>query len=72
MWNKRWRIYAGIKNYSRIHTKPINVRWIRTGSHPYKNIMFGIVLCPVFYKYKTRFLSPCLRHHGAKKLILIL
>ena len=33
-------------------SKPINIRWIRTGLHPYEKIMSSIVLYPVFYKYK--------------------
>ena len=38
---------------SRIHSKPINIWWIRTGSHPYDNIMSSIVLYSVFYEYKN-------------------
>ena len=38
---------------SRIHLKPINIRWIRIGSHPYeKKPMSSIVLYPVSYEYK--------------------
>ena len=36
--------------FSRIHTKPINIRWNRTGSHPYEKVMSSIVLYPVFYE----------------------
>ena len=28
---------------SRIHSKPINIRWIRTGSHPFEKMMSSIV-----------------------------
>ena len=41
-----------INIFSRIHSKPINIRWIRTSSHPYEKIMSSIVLYPVFYEYK--------------------
>ena len=32
--------------------KPINIRWIRTGSQKYWKIMSNIVLYPVFYELK--------------------
>ena len=32
---------------------PINIRWIRTGSHPYEKKMSSIVLYLVFYEYKN-------------------
>ena len=41
------------KNFSRIHSKPNNIPWIRTGSHPYEKIMSSIVLYPVFYTHKN-------------------
>ena len=36
------------KLLSRIASKPINIWWIRTGSHPYEKIMSRIVLYPAF------------------------
>ena len=66
---KRKREREIVQNvFSRIHLKPINVRWIRTGCHPYeKTNMSNIVLHPVFYEYKnvqSQDLSPCFRHLG--------
>ena len=48
-------LHYGIKEYiSRIHSKPINIRWMRTGSHPYEKIMSSIVFYPVFfYEYSN-------------------
>ena len=40
------------KYISCIHSNPINIRWIRSGSHPYEKSMSSIVLYPVFYKFK--------------------
>ena len=39
--------------FSRIHSKPINIRLIRTGSHSYEKTMSCMVLYTVFYKYKN-------------------
>ena len=39
--------------FSCIHSKPINIRWVRTGSHPYEKLMSSIVLYPVLYEYKN-------------------
>ena len=61
------------KYISRIHLKPINIRWIRTGSHPYENfIQFSMNIKMHNHKIKTSFFSPCFSHLGAKKLVLIL
>ena len=35
-----------------IASKPIYIRWIRTGSQPYGKIMSSIVLYKVFFEYK--------------------
>ena len=35
--------------FSLIHSKPINIQWIRTVSHPCEKIMFSIVLHPAYY-----------------------
>ena len=54
--SKEWnRVISegNLKYFSRIHSKPINVQWIRTGSHPYEKIMSIIVLYPAFYEYKN-------------------
>ena len=46
-------------------SKPINIRWIRTGSRPYWKIICSIVLQTIFheywnrnYKIKSSFVSP--------------
>ena len=39
--------------YSSGASKPINIRWIRTGSQPLLKIMLSIVSYPVFYEYKN-------------------
>ncbi len=53
--------------FYRIHSKPINIQWIRTGSRPYEKIMSSIVLYPVFCEYKKitiiRFLAHALIVH---------
>ena len=38
------------KSISRIHSKLIIIRWIKTGFHPAEKVMSSIVLYPVFYK----------------------
>ena len=44
------------KTVSSIASNPIDIRWIRTGSLPYWEIMYSIVLKTVFHeKYKTGF-----------------
>ena len=59
--------------------KPINIRWITSGSQSYWKIMYGIVLYPVFYDYKrythkikTRFFARAFSISGLKILVLIL
>ena len=60
-----------LNRVSRLSSKLINIRWIRTSSKPYTQKIS--VLNPVFYEYikmknhniKTSFVSPCLRHLGA-------
>ena len=66
------------KFISRIHSKPIDIRWIKTGSHPYEKTMFTIELYPVFYKYKMKiirlnpvFLARALGISGLKIKFLI-
>ena len=39
--------------FSRIHSKPILIWWIRTGSYPYEKTMSSIVLYPAFYENKN-------------------
>ena len=38
---------------SRVHSKQINIRWIRPGSHPYGKTMSSIELYPAFYEYEN-------------------
>ena len=35
-----------------ITSKPFKIRWIRSGSQPYRKIMLSNVLYPVFYEYR--------------------
>ncbi len=45
-------------------SKRINIRWIRTGSQPYRKIMYIILYYPVFYEYLN-----ALRILGLTKLV---
>ena len=63
---------------SSMASKPLNIRWIRTGFHPYCEIFYLIVLYPVFYEYKmyiriikTFSLRPFIWHLGANKTSFI-
>ena len=47
-----------------IHSKPINIQWIITGSHPNENNMYSIVFYHVFYKYKNYVLISLPVHSG--------
>ena len=56
-------------------SKPINIRWIRTGFQPYrKKIMFSIVLQTIFHLYQnknhkiyTSFINQGLQFLGTNK-----
>ena len=38
------------KLYHSMASKPINIRWIRTGSQPYCKILYNIVLQTIFHE----------------------
>ena len=54
--------------FSRIHSKPINIRWIRIGSHPYEKIMSFSTNIKIYnLEIKTSFFGLCFRDLGANK-----
>ena len=59
------------KPFSRIHSKPINIRWIGTGSRPCEKTMSSVVLYLVFYdytkyNYKIKTIFFCLKRPKAR------
>ena len=40
--------------FSCMATKPINIRWIRTGSQPYWKTMYSLVLQTIFHAYQNK------------------
>ena len=40
--------------FSSMASKPIDIRWTRTGSQPYWKIMYSIVLQIISHKYKDK------------------
>ncbi len=55
--------------FSSMASKPITIRWIRTGSQPYWKIMYSIVLQIVFHEtsYQNHKIPRALGPFGANK-----
>ncbi len=72
-WHYGYLVYLSILLFSSMASKPITIRWIRTGSKTDWKIMYSIELQTIFYEYQnknhkinTSVLSPGLRPLGAK------
>ena len=55
-----------------IHSKPNNIQWTITGSHPNENNMYSIVFYHVFYKYKNYVLISLPVHSGTQTGLIVL
>ena len=50
-WGTYFENDRGNNVFFRMASKPIKIRWIRTGSHPYLKIMYSIVLQTISHEY---------------------
>ncbi len=76
-WNSIWYcscLLPGMLSFNSMASKPIIIRWIRTGSQPDWKFMYSIELQTVFNEYwnkdhiiNTNYVSPGLRPHRANK-----